>query len=56
MEELIHGEFVDSNPISCHDISEVGERIQRFLKGEPAKFELDIVSLGICSAFKGESS
>jgi len=51
VEKLIHAAFVDSNPMSCHDISELGERIQRFLKGEPAKFELDIVSLEICSAF-----
>jgi methylated-DNA-[protein]-cysteine S-methyltransferase len=52
VEKVIHAEFVDSNPRSCHDISELGERIQRFLKGEPAKFELDIVSLEICSAFQ----
>ena len=52
VEKLIHAEFVDSKPMSCHDISELGERIQSFLKGEPAKFELDIVSLEICSAFQ----
>jgi len=52
MEKLIHAEFVDSNPMSCHDISELGERIQRFLKGESIKFELGIVSLEICSAFQ----
>jgi methylated-DNA-[protein]-cysteine S-methyltransferase len=50
--KLIHAEFVDSNPKSCDDILELGERIQRFLKGEPIKFELDIVSLEICSAFQ----
>lgn len=52
VEKLIRAEFVDSHPMSCHDISELGERIQRFLKGEPAKFELDIVSLEICSEFQ----
>jgi methylated-DNA-[protein]-cysteine S-methyltransferase len=52
VEKLIHAEFVDSNLMSCHDISELGERIQKFLKGEPAKFELDIMSLEICSAFQ----
>jgi methylated-DNA-[protein]-cysteine S-methyltransferase len=50
--KLIHAEFVDSNPMSCGDILELGERIQQFLKGEPIKFELDIVSLEICSAFQ----
>ena len=38
--------------MSCDDILELGERIQRFLKGEPIKFELDIASLEICSAFQ----
>jgi len=52
VKKLIHVEFVNSNSMSCHDISELGERIQRFLKGEPIKFELDIVGLEICSAFQ----
>jgi methylated-DNA-[protein]-cysteine S-methyltransferase len=38
--------------MSCDDILELGERIQRFLKGEPIKFELELVSLEICSAFQ----
>jgi methylated-DNA-[protein]-cysteine S-methyltransferase len=50
--KLIHDEFVDSNPMSCGDILELGERIQRFLKGEPIKFELDMASLEICPAFQ----
>ena len=52
VEKLIHREFVDSNAMSCGDILELGERIQRFVKGEPIKFGLDIVSLEICSAFQ----
>jgi methylated-DNA-[protein]-cysteine S-methyltransferase len=40
--------------MSCGDISELGERIQQFLKGEPIKFELDIVDLGICSVFQSK--
>jgi methylated-DNA-[protein]-cysteine S-methyltransferase len=52
VEKLIHAEFVDSTLMSCRDISELGERIQRFLRGEPARFELGIVSLEICSAFQ----
>jgi len=51
-EKLIHTEYVDTNRMSCDDILELGERIQRFLKGEPIKFELDIVSLEVCSAFQ----
>jgi len=31
---------------------ELGERIQRFLKGEPIKFELHFVRLESCSAFQ----
>jgi methylated-DNA-[protein]-cysteine S-methyltransferase len=50
--KLIHAEFIDSNPRSCDDIVALGERIQRFLKGEPIKFELDMVSLEICPAFQ----
>jgi methylated-DNA-[protein]-cysteine S-methyltransferase len=38
--------------MSCDDILELGERIQRFLEGEPIKFELDMTSLEICPAFQ----
>ena len=52
VKKLIHMEFLDSDRMSCDDVLELGERIQRFLKGEPIKFELDLVSLEVCSAFQ----
>jgi len=51
VENLIRADF-GSTPLSSESISELGERIQRFLEGEPVKFELDVVALEICSAFQ----
>jgi methylated-DNA-[protein]-cysteine S-methyltransferase len=52
VKRLIDAKFVDSNLESCGEISELGERIQQFLKAKPIKFELDIASLEICSVFQ----
>jgi len=49
---LIHTGFVGSDYMSCKSMSNLGERIQRFLKGEPVRFELDIVAFEPCSAFQ----
>jgi methylated-DNA-[protein]-cysteine S-methyltransferase len=52
VKNLIQAEFVNSNPMSCESMLELGERIRRFLSGGPVKFELDIVALQICSTFQ----
>jgi methylated-DNA-[protein]-cysteine S-methyltransferase len=38
--------------MSCENILELGERIRRFLVGEPLKFDLDAVAFEICSTFQ----
>jgi methylated-DNA-[protein]-cysteine S-methyltransferase len=37
---------------ACPAISELGERIQRFLVGDPVRFDLDIVALDRCPEFQ----
>jgi methylated-DNA-[protein]-cysteine S-methyltransferase len=52
VKNLIQAEFVNSSLTSCESILELGERIRRFLNGEPVKFEVDIVALEVCSTFQ----
>jgi methylated-DNA-[protein]-cysteine S-methyltransferase len=51
-EELIRASFAGATPLSCPAIAELGERIQRFLKGEAVDFALDIIALENCSEFQ----
>ncbi len=48
-EELVNHDFLDAKPLSCPVIDELSQRIQNFLKGEPIRFELDIIVLEKCS-------
>jgi len=48
----IHADFAGSKAASCESVLELSEQIQRFLKGEPVKFELEIVALETCSSFQ----
>lgn len=48
-EELFRNNFPGARPLSCPTIDELSARIQNFLKGEPIKFELDIIVLEKCS-------
>jgi methylated-DNA-[protein]-cysteine S-methyltransferase len=44
--------FVDAVQQSCPPITELGERIQSFLRGEAIVFDLGIVALEKCSEFQ----
>jgi methylated-DNA-[protein]-cysteine S-methyltransferase len=51
-ERLVKMSFVDARPFSCPTITELGQRIQSFLKGEAVDFELDTIALERCSEFQ----
>jgi methylated-DNA-[protein]-cysteine S-methyltransferase len=51
-EELIQASFPGAGPLSCPVITELGERIQCFLKGQAVDFELDVIALENCSEFQ----
>jgi methylated-DNA-[protein]-cysteine S-methyltransferase len=44
--------FPGASSRACPAISELGEQIQRFLGGEPVRFDLGIVALERCSEFQ----
>jgi len=44
--------FPGARSHACPAISELGEQIQRFLGGEPVRFDLGIVALERCSEFQ----
>jgi methylated-DNA-[protein]-cysteine S-methyltransferase len=50
--DRIHADFAGSKAASCDSVLELGEQIQRFLKGEPVKFGLEIAALETCSSFQ----
>jgi methylated-DNA-[protein]-cysteine S-methyltransferase len=52
VEDLIQKTFGDAAQQTCSLITELGERIQSFLKGEAIVFDLDIVALERCSEFQ----
>jgi len=52
VEDIIQRTFGDAAQQSCTLIMELGERIQRFLKGEAIGFDLDITALERCSEFQ----
>lgn len=51
-ENLIQTTFIDAENLSCAAITELGRRIQSFLRGKPVDFELEIVALETCSKFQ----
>ncbi len=53
VENLVQVAFANSCHLSCHTITELGERIQSFLEGEAVDFEPDIIALEKCSEFQG---
>ena len=48
-EELVRNNFPGARLLSCPTINDLSTRMQNFLKGEPVKFEIDIVVLEKCS-------
>ena len=52
VENIIQTAFANSSKLSCPAISELGERIQSFLRGEAIDFGLDVIALERCSAFQ----
>lgn len=52
LETVIQRTFGDAVQQTCPPITELGERIQCFLKGEAIVFDLDIVALERCSEFQ----
>jgi methylated-DNA-[protein]-cysteine S-methyltransferase len=51
-QDLARMTFPDAVSRSCPEITELVERIQRFLKGHAVGFELDAVALETCSEFQ----
>lgn len=52
VEDAIQATFGGAIQQSCPPITELGEQIQSFLKGEAIVFDLDIVALEGCSEFQ----
>lgn len=50
--ETLQMVFPGARSRACPAISDLGERIQRFLGGDPVRFDLGIVALERCSAFQ----
>jgi len=50
--DLIQVSFAGASPGSCPPITQLGQRLQRFLEGEALRFELDLVALESCSDFQ----
>jgi methylated-DNA-[protein]-cysteine S-methyltransferase len=50
--DILQKVFPGANSRACPAISALGERIQRFLAGDPVCFDLGIVALERCSAFQ----
>ncbi len=52
VEEVVRATFSDARPSSCPAIAELGEGMQRFLRGEAVDFGLELVALERCSKFQ----
>jgi methylated-DNA-[protein]-cysteine S-methyltransferase len=52
LETVIQRTFGDTIQQTCPPITELGERIQDFLRGEAVGFELDMITLERCSEFQ----
>ena len=52
VEEVVRATFAGARPSSCPAIAELGERIQRFLRGEVVDFGLGLIALERCSEFQ----
>jgi methylated-DNA-[protein]-cysteine S-methyltransferase len=52
VESLVLSAYPGSEPTSCPAIDELCERIERFLRGEAVRFDLQILALDRCSAFQ----
>src|SRR4030042_82877 len=52
VENLVQVAFVNSSPLSCPAIAELGERIQSFLEGDVVDFGLGVIALERCSEFQ----
>ncbi len=51
-EQAIKTLFVDAHPLSCPEITALGERISRFLEGEDIVFPLEMLALETCRPFQ----
>ena len=52
LEGVVQMSYAGISNLSCPSIAELGERMQRFLKGEAVDFELDMIALERCSEFQ----
>jgi methylated-DNA-[protein]-cysteine S-methyltransferase len=52
VEGAIQTEFPGSHLRSCPAITQLGEQIQAFLKGEHVRFDLELIALDRCSEFQ----
>ena len=52
VEEAVQATFAGARPSSCPPIAELGERMQRFLRGEAVDFGLELIALERCSPFQ----
>jgi methylated-DNA-[protein]-cysteine S-methyltransferase len=51
-DELVQQMFAAARRQACPAIAELGGQIQRFLRGEAVRFDLEVVALDRCSAFQ----
>jgi len=51
-QDVVRLTFPDTVSLSCPAITELGERIQRFLEGDAVGFDLDAIALERCSEFQ----
>jgi methylated-DNA-[protein]-cysteine S-methyltransferase len=53
-EELLKRAFPGSEAGSCPEVEQLALRVERFLRGEDIRFDLDLVRLDRCSSFQSE--
>ena len=50
--DLVRTSFQDAVQGTCPEMSELGDKMQAFLEGEPVGFELGTIARGLCSRFQ----
>ncbi|MEA3339093.1 MAG: methylated-DNA--[protein]-cysteine S-methyltransferase, partial [Chloroflexota bacterium] len=51
-EDIVQMNFPGASDLSCPEVAELGERVQRFLEGEAVELELDLMALERYSEFQ----
>jgi len=52
VEDIVQRTFAGASPLSCPAVAELEKKIQSFLEGADASFELNIITLEECSEFQ----